>query len=115
MGDHFGGLSHNRGSYHIEKYAKGQWLGAVGGTRTLTPVTEQRPQRCASTNSATTAMSWTGLRFNSGLATCQVPNRKIPFRNGAATKSLSINAGQQNRTEAPFNAKRPPLSERPFD
>ena len=30
-------------------------IGAVGGTRTLTLVTEQRPQRCASTNSATTA------------------------------------------------------------
>ena len=30
--------------------------GAIGGTRTLTPVKEQRPQRCASTNSATTAI-----------------------------------------------------------
>ena len=29
--------------------------GAVGGTRTPTGVTPQRPQRCASTNSATTA------------------------------------------------------------
>ena len=29
--------------------------GAIGGTRTLTPVKEQRPQRCASTNSATIA------------------------------------------------------------
>ena len=73
-----------------------QSYGAVGGTRTLTLVTEQRPQRCASTNSATTAMSWTGLRFNSRVATCQVPNRKIPFRIGATHKSLSINAGQQN-------------------
>ena len=29
--------------------------GAVGGTRTPTGVIPQRPQRCASTNSATTA------------------------------------------------------------
>ena len=31
--------------------------GAVEKTRTSTPVKEQRPQRCASTNSATTARS----------------------------------------------------------
>ena len=30
--------------------------GAVEKTRTSTPVKEQRPQRCASTNSATTAL-----------------------------------------------------------
>jgi hypothetical protein len=30
-------------------------IGAVEKTRTFTPVKEQRPQRCASTNSATTA------------------------------------------------------------
>ena len=31
-------------------------IGAVEKTRTSTPVKEQRPQRCASTNSATTAL-----------------------------------------------------------
>ena len=35
-------------------------VGAVEKTRTSTPVKEQRPQRCASTNSATTARSWSG-------------------------------------------------------
>lgn len=34
-------------------------FGAVGGTRTPTSVTSQRPQRCASTNSATTALTRT--------------------------------------------------------
>ena len=33
-------------------------VGAVEKTRTSTPVKEQRPQRCASTNSATTAHVW---------------------------------------------------------
>ena len=37
-------------------------FGAVEKTRTSTPVKEQRPQRCASTNSATTASGqWAGL------------------------------------------------------
>ncbi len=41
----------------LEKIAdQGVCFGAVGGTRTPTSVTSQRPQRCASTNSATTAV-----------------------------------------------------------
>ena len=39
---------------------EGLFFGAVEKTRTSTPVKEQRPQRCASTNSATTARSWSG-------------------------------------------------------
>ena len=48
--------------------------GAVGGTRTPTNVTSQRPQRCASTNSATTA----GLKREKHLAKrCRHLKRKI--------------------------------------
>src|SRR5690606_30248562 len=48
--------------------ARGRWaemagkFGAVEKTRTSTPVKEQRPQRCASTNSATTALPWHRVR-----------------------------------------------------
>ncbi len=38
--------------------------GAVGGTRTRTSVTSQRPQRCASTNSATTACHRLGVALH---------------------------------------------------
>ena len=38
-------------------------FGAVEKTRTSTLVTEQRPQRCASTNSATTAHNRVYLKF----------------------------------------------------
>ena len=37
--------------------------GAVEKTRTSTLVTEQRPQRCASTNSATTALDGVYLKL----------------------------------------------------
>ena len=37
------------------RHMMGRLYGAVEKTRTSTPVKEQRPQRCASTNSATTA------------------------------------------------------------
>lgn len=37
-----------------------RWLGAAEKTRTSTGVTPQRPQRCASTNSATAAEEWAG-------------------------------------------------------
>ena len=35
-------------------------IGADERTRTFTPIKEQRPQRCASTNSATSALIWLG-------------------------------------------------------
>ncbi len=39
------------------------YIGAVEKTRTSTLVKEQRPQRCASTNSATTALNRVYLKL----------------------------------------------------
>ena len=47
-------------SRHCLRLGKPGQIGADERTRTFTPIKEQRPQRCASTNSATSASIWLG-------------------------------------------------------
>ena len=47
-------------SRHCLRLGKPGQIGADERTRTFTPIKEQRPQRCASTNSATSALIWLG-------------------------------------------------------
>ena len=68
-------------------------IGAVEKTRTSTGVTPQRPQRCASTNSATTALDWWSV-FSPSTKCCQEERRPfftIFFRaSGAAVTAPSL-------------------------